>query len=217
MDQFEELEKYKKLFDTGAISEEEFRRLKQQLLGLKSDEEKEAERQAQRNAALAEMERMKAAEAERKTAEEAAAQRTLAEKKAAEEEQRRQEEQAKIDEEKTKEDAQIAALAEAKRREHAAQIESAKKVSSKVASTALTIFLWVLTVFLLLASIGCFCTVDKGIFYIGSGIVFLLLATMSCPFISTKTRKIAQLQFYCKHKTIVVILLVVILLFLLQH
>lgn len=38
MGDIEELEKYKKLFDDGALSEEEFRMLKQKLLGLKTDE-----------------------------------------------------------------------------------------------------------------------------------------------------------------------------------
>ena len=57
MDQIKELEKYKSLYDEGAISEEEFRRLKQKLLGLKTDEEKELERQQERAKALAEIER----------------------------------------------------------------------------------------------------------------------------------------------------------------
>ena len=60
MDQIKELEKYKSLYDEGAISEEEFRRLKQKLLGLKTDEEKELERQQERAKALAEIERMRA-------------------------------------------------------------------------------------------------------------------------------------------------------------
>ena len=59
MDQIKELEKYKSLYDEGAISEEEFRRLKQKLLGLKTDEEKELERQQERAKALAEIERMR--------------------------------------------------------------------------------------------------------------------------------------------------------------
>ncbi len=60
MDQFNELEKYKALLDDGTISEEEFRKLKQKLLGLKTDEEKEAERQQERAEALAEIEKMRA-------------------------------------------------------------------------------------------------------------------------------------------------------------
>ena len=45
MDAFLELEKYKKFLDEGVISENEFRRVKQKILGLKTDEEKELEQQ----------------------------------------------------------------------------------------------------------------------------------------------------------------------------
>ena len=44
MDEFKELEKYKQLLDAGAITEDEFRKVKQSLLGLKTDEEKNTER-----------------------------------------------------------------------------------------------------------------------------------------------------------------------------
>ena len=46
MDKIEELEKYKKLLDDGAITEDEFRLMKQKILGLKTDDEKAAETQA---------------------------------------------------------------------------------------------------------------------------------------------------------------------------
>ena len=59
MGQIEELEKYKNLLDSGAITEDEFRRMKQKILGLKTDEEKEAEKQEERNRVLAEIEQMR--------------------------------------------------------------------------------------------------------------------------------------------------------------
>ena len=62
MDQIKELEKYKALLDSGAISDEEFGKLKKKLLGLKSDEEKELEMQQERAEALAELERLRAEE-----------------------------------------------------------------------------------------------------------------------------------------------------------
>ena len=61
MDQIEELNKYKSLYDSGAITEKEFAMLKQQLLGLKTDAEKEEEFNARRAEALDEIEQMKAA------------------------------------------------------------------------------------------------------------------------------------------------------------
>ena len=48
MEKIEELEKYKKLLDDGAITEDEFRLMKQKILGLKTDEEKAAEKQAEK-------------------------------------------------------------------------------------------------------------------------------------------------------------------------
>ena len=74
MGDIEELEKYKKLFDDGALSEEEFRMLKQKLLGLKTDEEKELERQQERERALEEIEQMKAQRAAIQSEEEQAVQ-----------------------------------------------------------------------------------------------------------------------------------------------
>lgn len=61
MDQIEELNKYKSLYDSGAITEKEFAMLKQQLLGLKTDAEKEEEFNTLRAEALDEIEQMKAA------------------------------------------------------------------------------------------------------------------------------------------------------------
>ena len=59
MEKIEELEKYKKLLDDGAITEDEFRLMKQKILGLKTDEEKAAEKQAEREKALAEIEKLR--------------------------------------------------------------------------------------------------------------------------------------------------------------
>ena len=63
MSQFEQLERYKKLLDEGIITEEEFRKIKQKILGLKASEEEE---QQDREEALAEIEKMRAAEVEEK-------------------------------------------------------------------------------------------------------------------------------------------------------
>lgn len=77
MDKIEELEKYKKLLDDGAITEDEFRLMKQKILGLKTDDEKAAEKQAEREQALAEIEKMRE---EKRRAQEEAQARELAEK-----------------------------------------------------------------------------------------------------------------------------------------
>lgn len=82
MGNIEELEKYKKLLDDGALSEDEFRILKQKLLGLKTDEEKELERQQERERALAEIAQMKAEQAAIQTEEEMAVQEQNTEEQA---------------------------------------------------------------------------------------------------------------------------------------
>ena len=60
MDQIEELKKVKSLYDSGAITEEDFTKLKQKILGFNTEEAKEQERQIQREEALSEIEKMKA-------------------------------------------------------------------------------------------------------------------------------------------------------------
>ena len=116
MDQIKELEKYKSLYDEGAISEEEFRRLKQKLLGLKTDEEKELERQQERAKALAEIERMRAeAAGEKESAESEESEPAQTEERKDPEEQikeARNEYKKTFDEEKAKEQARLAAIYE---------------------------------------------------------------------------------------------------------
>ena len=48
MNEFEQLEKYKSLLDDGVITEAEFQKIKQKILGLKTDEEMETEFQQEK-------------------------------------------------------------------------------------------------------------------------------------------------------------------------
>ena len=126
MDQIEELKKYKSLYDSGAITEEEFAHLKQRLLNLKTDAEKEAAeeaaKEARRKEALAEIEELKAGEEARK-AEEA---------RKSEEEARREEEARKAEEERAAAIKQAEEKqAEALRQAQAAQAEAIKKAKEE--------------------------------------------------------------------------------------
>lgn len=224
MGNIEELEKYKKLLDDGVLSEQEFRTLKQKLLGLKTDEEKEFERQQEREKALAEIELMKA-EQEAENAEEDQA---VKEQKAKEEaegldreaqeietgcaeesvqagQRRENKYQQTYEIEKAKEQARLEAIREAElklQQEKRGKIQSTAKGA---ASLGIKISLWFITVFFALMVISCF-----SIHYFLTGIVSLLIGIMACPIISAKCKEISQLQPVLKYKKIVVIVLVIL-------
>lgn len=219
MDQFKELEKYKALLDEGAISEDEFRKLKQKTLGLKTDEEKEAERVQARAEALAEVEKLRQAEREKQIENE----RKKLEQERIENENRLKEETARLekerqaqinsayDEEKAKERARLDALQEQKAQQRADQIESLAKATKTTTNIILQILFWILTCFCGLITIACFFGAFKGLAAtIGSGISMLLLTLMACPIISKKTKSISQLQIYHKFKVVIVIALIII-------
>lgn len=224
MGNIEELEKYKKLLDDGALSEDEFRMLKQKLLGLKTDEEKELERQQERERALAEIEQMKAEQAAIQTEEEQAVQEQNTEEQAdglnheaqereagcAEEsvqagQKRESKYQQTYEIEKAKEQARLEAIREAElklQQEKRGKIQSTAKGA---ASLGIKILLWFITVFFALMVISCF-----SIHYFLTGIVSLLIGIMACPIISAKCKEISQLQPVLKYKKIVVIVLVIL-------
>lgn len=229
MGNIEELEKYKKLLDDGALSEDEFRMLKQKLLGLKTDEEKELERQQERERALAEIEQMKAEQAAIQTEEEQAVQEQNTEEQNIEEQadglnheaqeretgcaeesvQAGQKRESKYQQtyeiEKAKEQARLEAIREAElklQQEKRGKIQSTAKGA---ASLGIKILLWFITVFFALMVISCF-----SIHYFLTGIVSLLIGIMACPIISAKCKEISQLQPVLKYKKIVVIVLVIL-------
>jgi cation transport ATPase len=209
MDEIKELEKYKELLDSGAISEEEFKRLKQKLLGLKTDEEKEAERAREREAALAEIEKMRNAENAKKAQE-------LLQEQESKEQQRKKDEEAQAQiayaEEKAKEKARLEALAEEEERRWKAEQIAKKETTKKVSRVAVAILLWLVTFFCLLMVIGYFGGVSGSkVADCMAGIIFLILAIMACPYVTKTTRDIPQLSVYYRFKKIIVIALVVIL------
>ena len=224
MGEIEELEKYKKLFDDGALSEEEFRMLKQKLLGLKTDEEKELERQQERERALEEIEQMKAQRAAIQSEEEQAVQEQKTEEQAdglnheaqereagcAEEsvqagQKRESKYQQTYEVEKAKEQARLEAIREAELKLQQEKREKIQSTAKGAASLGIKISLWFITVFFVLMAISCF-----SLQYFLTGIVSLLIGIMACPKISVKCKGITQLQPVLKYKKIIVIVLVIL-------
>ena len=182
MDKIEELEKYKKLLDDGAITEDEFRLMKQKILGLKTDDEKAAEKQAEREQALAEIEKMRE---EKRRAQEEAQARELAEKQRQEAARQWQiaEQNRLIQEERQRQDAarqaeqnrinqmQLQQTYNEEKAKEAARLDAARAQEMKIrqernqkmqgtvktaASVLKTVLLWIVTVFLILYTLGAF-------------------------------------------------------------
>ena len=191
MDQIKELEKYKSLYDEGAISEEEFRRLKQKLLGLKTDEEKELERQQERAKALAEIERMRAeAAGEKESAESEENEPAQTKERKDPEEQikeARNEYKKTFDEEKAKEQARLAAIYELEQKKKQEQLAKAQKSAKAVTGFVGNVILWVLTVFFGLFAILCVLPSESL-----SGAIYDLL--------TKKLRENEKLAFLTRHK-----------------
>lgn len=220
MDQIKELEKYKTLLDEGAISEDEFRKLKQKLLGLKTDEEKEAEKQQERAQALAEIEKMRAEEAAKKEESERIEKQRLLQVEI-EEKRREQELLARKDQEvyqktfsveKAKEQARLEAQREQEEKKRKEQMEKVQKSAKVATSVVAKVILWFVTVFCMFISIVLFYPSESvnNIYNIVSGFFFFVFAMMACPPISKKLREYEKLSIYCKYKKIIVIGLVVL-------
>lgn len=229
MDKIEELEKYKKLLDDGAITEDEFRLMKQKILGLKTDDEKAAEKQAEREQALAEIEKMRE---EKRRAQEEAQARELAEKQRQEAARQWQiaEQNRLIQEERQRQDAarqaeqnrinqmQLQQTYNEEKAKEAARAQEMKirqernqKMQGTVktaASVLKTVLLWIVTVFLILYTLGAFGT--GGIKYVLNGIDSLLLAVLCCPLIAKKVKSIPKVEQYYGIKKIITIVLVIL-------
>lgn len=230
MDKIEELEKYKKLLDDGAITEDEFRLMKQKILGLKTDEEKAAEKQAEREKALAEIEKLreekKRAQEEVQAREAAERQRQAAEQnRIIQEERNRQEaarqaeqaEQARINqmqlqqaynEEKAKEAARLDAARAQEMKIRQERNQKMQGTAKTAASVLKTVLLWIVAVFLILYAVGAFSI--GGIKYVLSGIDSLLLAVLCCPLITKKVKSIPKVAQYYGIKKIITIVLVIL-------
>ena len=220
MDQIKELEKYKALLDEGAISEDEFRKLKQKLLGLKTDEEKEVEKQQERAEALAEIEKMRAEENAKKEEAERA-EREKQQQEQLEEERRKQELKAKEEQEnyqktfeaeKAKEQARLEALHEQEQKKKQEQLEKAQKTAKVATSVAGKVVLWIVTVFCALVGIFSFIPSESTnrSFDVVSAIFFLIYAALACPPLSAKLKENEMLAQNWKYKKFIVIGLVIL-------
>ncbi|MBS6953155.1 MAG: SHOCT domain-containing protein [Enterocloster asparagiformis] len=216
VDQIKELEKYKSLFDSGAISEQEFRRLKQKLLGLKTDEEKEMEKQRERAEALAEIEKMRAEAAAKK---EPAGQDEPGQTQAEESEnpeirakEERDNYKKTFDEEKAREQARLAALYEVEQKKRQAQIAKVQRSAKFVTGVVGNIVFWSITVFCaLFGMFFVFPSVELNpVLRIVSAVIFLLFAALACPPLTKKLKENENLAPYFKFKKYIVIALVIV-------
>ena len=81
--------------------------------------------------------------------------------------------------------------------------------TAKTAASVLkTVLLWIVTVFLILYTLGAFGT--GGIKYVLSGIDSLLLAVLCCPLITKKVKSIPKVEQYYGIKKIITIVLVIL-------
>lgn len=199
MSQFKQLEQYKQLLDEGVITEEEFRKIKQKILGLKTDEEKNMEWQQGRAEALVEIEKMRA------ESEKVKAEGDWETSQA----QQRQNYQNIYEEEKAKERARLEALEEQKQKEKEEQKEMLTKVAKTTSGVVKKVLLWIITFILLLMTIGSF-GAFPGALGIITGLISLIIAVMACPLVTDKTRHIEKLNVYYAHKKVIVTLLVII-------
>ena len=220
MDQIKELEKYKTLLDEGAISEDEFRRLKQKLLGLKTDEEKEIEKQQERAKALAEIEKMRAEENAKKEEAERIEREKLQQEQA-EEERRNQEKRAKEEQEnyqktfaaeKAKEKARLEALHELEQKKKEEQIKKAQQSAKVATGMVWKVISWILTV--LCGMIGIFSFIPSEstnrAFDIASAIIFIIFAVLACPPLSAKLKEKEKFAANWKYKKFIVIGLIIL-------
>ncbi len=208
MDAIKELEKYKSLLDEGALTEEEFRQIKQKLLGLTTDAEKYAQSQGQQQKDLEEMGAVQAVEQWRQEQEEA--------ERWKQEQVRQQEEVASrqqhmFDEEKIRERAQLEAAKEmeiAKKMEHAERIKQTARTTTSVVRK---IFLWAITVCFAFLAWGSLLLLEEGAVYAIYCVLDLLVAIMACPLITAKIKEIPALGMYYRFKKWIVVVLVVLM------
>ncbi len=223
MNQFEQLEKYKELLDQKVISEEEFLKIKQKILGLKAGEEEKVQEQKERSEALAQIDKMRAEEARGEVQTFAADEKSWIEKpqETAKQEALWERQQAEKDmlnspagihekiqntymAEKAKERARLEALEEFEEKERLEQREKVKKVTKALTN----ILLWVISVILLIVAIASI-TDFSSVQYTVTGIIAFIIAIAACPFITEKTRNIEKLKGYYQHKKLIVTLLVI--------
>lgn len=189
MSQFEQLERYKKLLDDNIITEEEFRKIKQKILGLKEGEN----------------------EAEQK--EEAA---EPVERKAVEDQQNLSvAEMYKVyqniyDEEKAKERARMEIRAEFEQKERYAEQQQYIKTAKTTMDFVVEIILWPISLLFLLMAFGGLRSLKWPDICVG--VLSLFLAIMACPLITKKTRHMEELKGYYKYKKVIVVLVVISLL-----
>ncbi len=213
MDEIKELEAYKELLDAGQITEDEFSLLKQKLLGLQTDEDKEAEREAARAQAMEDLKALREEEARKKEEARRQAEEDLDREEAEQLERERREAQEQavqtFSEEKIKEKARLQAAQELEEERKARQTQKVRSSVKTATSIATTILLWMITVLLIFWGIGLFATSLNASMII-SGILSFLLAVLACPLITARTRNLESFEIYYCYKRTIVILCVIL-------
>lgn len=196
MDKFKELEKYKLLYDDGALTEQEFKKIKQQLLGLKTDEDKEQERLKQREEVLAELERLRNNELEKSDISQDTQDNKEQKKQDVQKDKTINEKVHLSDEElfdrmyietKAREKAQLDVLKEEKENKRKKNKENITNVYRNLKNIVFNALWWCCSIILLILMLGCFLSVkESGILDLIMGILFLIMSIYVCPLIRKK-------------------------------
>ena len=221
MNEFEQLEKYKSLLDDDVITEAEFQKIKQKILGLKTDEEMETEFQQEKVEEVVEKTESEVADEIESLQETQSEEITWTEPEAPINQQSvepvlnvspietREDYQKVYSTEKAKERARLEVLEEFRQKERQEQQEKITKAAKATTSVVKNVILWVITLFWLLTLLGCILAFPNPL-YIVVGIISLLFAAMACPVITERTRNIEKLSTYYTYKKLIVIALVIV-------
>jgi len=213
MKELDQLKKYKQLLDDGAITEEEFQDIKQRVLGLKTDAEKEEEQQAVRDEAMAEVEAMRQqkAEAQRLAQEQEERERKAKEEAEYQAELERKQKENEINaqrayaEEKAREAARLEAAAEQKK------VESQQRKEAAVSGVT-NVLGWILSVILFLTFLIFFVLYTSEQknsvgFYVISQIIMLLQVFALNPLTNKLIPSVPFLSWVKKHRFIFSVIL----------
>lgn len=213
MKELDQLKKYKQLLDDGAITEEEFQDIKQRVLGLKTDAEKEEEQQAVRDEAMAEVEAMRQqkAEAQRLAQEQEERERKAKEEAEYQAELERKQKENEINaqrayaEEKAREAARLEAAAEQKK------VESQQRKEAAVSGVT-NVLGWILSVILFLTFLLFFVLYTSEQknsvgFYVISQIIMLLQVFALNPLTNKLIPSVPFLSWVKKHRFIFSVIL----------
>ena len=197
MDKLEEVKKLKQLLDDGIIDEEDFAKKKAEILGILKQEAKKEE--------IIEEESKK--ETKSKSLEDY--EKELMAQSEVEEETNEKSQTKSNDDYYQKEKIKAKAKLDAEEEIRTKRRNETKAAVDKGVAKTKVVLKWILAVIIWIFAFGSFAIIaDKGIVYLPTGILGIILGCMACPKITEKTQKY---EAYTMHKTAIVWILVILL------